>query len=844
MRNPGKLVGGNDSFQINFKTTLTITNIIQQLRLLEEVDSFNEDAKITFSIKVSASNPLLLRGLDRWVKLGLLTDKHIKDIARQDLSCPAIIIPRKTETFTPVNTPSKQSLPIPKSQVPNTPKKRQKIPSSPSKYRVAMVRKKSRRTPRVAQIVQSLMAELSVIWLLLLGVFMVVVSSGVIAATWWEKSPAILQYGILWLYTLGFGFASWWTGKKDNLRLTTQGLRIVTLLLVPINFLAMDSFPLWHSFLGLVGMLVGSLSLTILTVKFFKDNNQSSNNSLPLLNHLGLTYLHWGWTLPGIPLIATYIGVIGTAVITFISPVNNSRNNQRILSFSLTEGIIIYALIILLVRAIFLAQVDVFQLSLAIGLCGWLMGWRSPPKTPWKWIGSCLLTLGWLLSVFVIPSQAIAISLLAIIWLGRRLKKYGSRLYFFMIFIIGVQIHWLLVRSPFSQPIWSNIIDFTNTSNHTFVLSSIVLFPYLFVIILGRHFWLNRSHVKLYIFSEKLLLLFGFILTAVSLINPLVRTVNLTLSTLTLAYETRHKLKLNQRFLLKPLALVTHIGLILTLTSGIDYYFSEISLNMWSFILLGFMLVEILVSLLHFQEQSLLRLLSKNSWEFGLGFATLSYILLWFNLSFDSVFWGLTWLIVPSLLTAIATWYLPRRKLASELSLIAICLLQALTIHFPETQLLGLVFGTVLMIINTQYLRHLYSVIITLGLGITSIFFYLSVLNLSPSLWVLSGVIITLLLWFIRHVLSDNISDLASTYAQTFDVYAYIVSLVTLTRLIDVSLVYTSATNTLISSIVLMGTVTYRSWQPHISNNRIPLLYSILILAIVPIPALSLPLWG
>ena len=106
-----------------------------------------------------------------------------------------------------------------------------------------------------------------------------------------------------------------------------------------------------------------------------------------------------------------------------------------------------------------------------------------------------------------------------------------------MIFIIGVQIHWLLVRSPFSQPIWSNIIDFTNTSNHTFVLSSIVLFPYLFVIILGRHFWLNRSHVKLYIFSEKLLLLFGFILTAVSLINPLVRTVNLTLSTLTLAYE-------------------------------------------------------------------------------------------------------------------------------------------------------------------------------------------------------------------------------------------------------------------------------------------------------------------
>ena len=57
---------------------------------------------------------------------------------------------------------------------------------------------------------------------------MVVVSSGLIAASWWERLPAVLQYGILLLYTLAFGFASWWTGKKANLKLTTQGLRIVT----------------------------------------------------------------------------------------------------------------------------------------------------------------------------------------------------------------------------------------------------------------------------------------------------------------------------------------------------------------------------------------------------------------------------------------------------------------------------------------------------------------------------------------------------------------------------------------------------------------------------------------
>ena len=241
----------------------------------------------------------------------------------------------------------------------------------------------------------------------------------------------------------------------------------------------MDSFPLWDSSLGLVGILVGSLSLTILNINFFKKKNRSSSNLLPFLNHLGLTYLHWGWTIPVIPLFATYIGVIGTTIITLISPKNSSRNNQKFLPFSLSEGIIIDTLIILLVRAIFIAQVNPFQLSLAIGLCGWLIGWRLPPKTGWKLIGSGLLTLGWLLSVFEIPSQAIAISLWGIIWLGRRLKYSGSRRDFFIIFLIGLQVHWLMVRLPIIQPILSKIVDFTNTSNNPLLLSSIILFTYL-----------------------------------------------------------------------------------------------------------------------------------------------------------------------------------------------------------------------------------------------------------------------------------------------------------------------------------------------------------------------------
>ena len=44
---------------------------------------------------------------------------------------------------------------------------------------------------------QSLGEELSVRWLLFLGVFLVVLSSGVLAASQWERFPAVGQYGVL-----------------------------------------------------------------------------------------------------------------------------------------------------------------------------------------------------------------------------------------------------------------------------------------------------------------------------------------------------------------------------------------------------------------------------------------------------------------------------------------------------------------------------------------------------------------------------------------------------------------------------------------------------------------------
>ncbi|MEM8780133.1 MAG: hypothetical protein AAGF26_14925, partial [Cyanobacteria bacterium P01_G01_bin.49] len=354
-----KITSFDESFQFNLNTKITATNLIERLQAWQAAGLFSEDMTINFTVKVNSSHPQLLSGLDRWLQLGLLNSGKVRQLCDQYLTCSLQLVAEKpSETVTP---------------------------SQPSKPR-----QKRRKAPNLGQVLQSLMTELSVIWLLLLGVFMVVISSAVLAASWWETFPAVLQYGILWVYTLGFGISSWWTGKQANLRLTTQALRTITLLLVPINFLAMDSFPLWQSFWGLLGMILGSLSLTVLTISIFRTQSQLDKPLFPLLNHLGLAYLNWGWTFIGFPLIATYVGVIGTTIISLVSPNNAAKKSQKFLPFSLTGAIVIYALIILLIRSIFIAQVNIFYLGLAIGLCGWLMGWRSPPKTLWKWVGSSL----------------------------------------------------------------------------------------------------------------------------------------------------------------------------------------------------------------------------------------------------------------------------------------------------------------------------------------------------------------------------------------------------------------------------------------------------------------------
>ncbi|NJO52123.1 MAG: hypothetical protein HC840_25030 [Leptolyngbyaceae cyanobacterium RM2_2_4] len=159
-----------------------------------------------------------------------------------------------------------------------------------------------------------------------------------------------------------------------------------------------------------------------------------------MINHLGLSYLHWGWSIPGFALIAVYMGVIATVIINLTQRHRETASLERPsrFPFSLNRALIVYALAILLIRAIFIAGVEIERLGLAVGLCGFLLAWLArqdavqpersplppslPPSQPanWETVGGILLGLGWLMSVGSIPWQALSVSGLGLWFFGDR----------------------------------------------------------------------------------------------------------------------------------------------------------------------------------------------------------------------------------------------------------------------------------------------------------------------------------------------------------------------------------------------------------------------------------------
>ncbi|MEN9871084.1 MAG: hypothetical protein RLZZ171_2072, partial [Cyanobacteriota bacterium] len=185
-------------------------------------------------IYVEANQPELLQGLEEWLRLGLISPEQVKKIARNRLSC---VLPIREVV---------ESIPV-LAEINNLGNQRQVLDRATA--------------PHVLQrVFQSFLDELSIRWLLFLGIFLVVVSSGVLAANQWQSFPNLGQYFVLLVYTLGFWGVGFWTGK--DVKLTSQTLTAIAILLIPINFWAISHLGLGRNFLewGIIAVAVISLT--------------------------------------------------------------------------------------------------------------------------------------------------------------------------------------------------------------------------------------------------------------------------------------------------------------------------------------------------------------------------------------------------------------------------------------------------------------------------------------------------------------------------------------------------------------------------------------------------------
>ncbi|NJO58346.1 MAG: DUF2157 domain-containing protein [Richelia sp. RM2_1_2] len=791
----------------------------------------NSNRSLKFEVRLPGEHPHLLQGLDEWLRLDLISDAQIKQICRENLVCQVILEP---ET-------------VPKTQT-------EKVVSQPE-----LAGEKVKATPSFfSTIWRSLRAELSVRWLLFLGMFSVVVSSGALAASQWERFTPVLQYGVLFAYTLGFWGLGFWTGKQANLRLTSGALYIVTMLLIPINFWAMDSFGLWQNPINLLLVGIASIILTGITVLLCKQSIFTGSvqfSKLSLINILGLSYLHWGWKFTGFPLIAVYLAVIGTTIITVFQirtrqqKVEKKDLSERNWGKNITATVIIYASMVVLLRAIFGAGVNVTNLGLAIGIYGWLIAWlgqreedgetrRQEDKEgfssyifPSQTIGGILLFLGWYVTVENNPLQAIAISGLGLWFFHNRLHLYSLKSDFAAFFVVGLQSMWLgwrVLPAEFQSSIITTATQFTNSQNYPWALLSVGLFPYIiFMVVFTDRFYI-KSKPDLARFGELLTLILGFTLTAVALGNPTLRSLNLLLSTITLAIVTHRRFnQISSSITISPpispsphlpLIYLTHITAILTLFSWINLFFPSISQQVWAVICLVVMVGEWLFSV----GEGIWR---RSAWHIGLVLAGLSYLLLWTNVEsiWNGIYlnqsnWGLSWFVTPVTLTVIGSRNREDRKYQQIISTLTVIFAQLLTLPLPGTRLIGLAVGAAVMFVNTRYLKNKLAAVITVGFALSLIFVAVWEKGLlSFAGWFVLSAAIILALWIIRKLLQRG-NELANIYAVATDFWATTLCGCELLLLsLHGAWVYVSGESDILpyaaSAAIILVALSFRHWQ-------------------------------
>lgn len=652
-------------------------------------------------ILVAIQNESILDGLNIWLEMGLIRDDQVRLIAKtRFVSEIAVEKPNYA-------TPSKHE-PIPSSNQPRptTNLSGSHLARSPQAPPKPISPKVTQPPSKVAQTVRSLISEFSTMWLLFLGVFLVVVSSGVLAASQWNNFDAQGQYLLLFVYTLGFFGVSFWTSKNEHLRLTTRALQLVTLLLVPANFWAMDGLRVVNNpagvGLGLIaGCLLSGIAIFLLQTSFLYRESQEITadlqkrrrirrqlSQISIATILILAWLHLGWmNSPYYPLIAVYLGIGAIAISTFLNR-DQGLNTADSSTFPLALITGAYSTVLLVSRALLFANVSIFKLGLALGICGWVLvqitnkterlasaslshqGDKNLAETGdlakrsqsqkssesqsvlsfQKDLGKVLLGLGWLVSVWdQYPWQAFTVSLLITWVLCDRLFKHEEPNDLTYLFFWGLQLLWLgkrLTPEAWGEQTLKSLLTLFQTNSEINLLG-VSLFPYVIVFLVIAAIYHDRQKPSLALRGELLALGFGVTLTCLSFSNIYTLFTNLTLAAITLlvvqARRSPHSSDLN------GLVYCAHIVCLIAMSLGVYLLTRTQSIFAWSGFLLGIMLVEWIVVLVigKFKLQAVslgdgsspqplfqpenphFQAWRDSAWHIGASLAALSYILLW-----------------------------------------------------------------------------------------------------------------------------------------------------------------------------------------------------------------------
>lgn len=765
----------------------------------------------------------LLVGLEAWQHLGLLSDRQIAAFCQEYLTC-LLPVPLQVESQTGIAS---------------------EPPISESVVAQPVIRQPS----FVSRSLQSLMAEVSVIWLLFLGVFLVVVSSGVLAATQWQNFSPVGQYSILFAYTLTFAAASLWTSRQPSLRLTTRMLKIATLLIIPINFWMMDGLQIATSWAGLGFAAIASLTLTLITLRFLRPHVRTVPRLWLAANSVGLSWLHWGWHWEAMPIIATYVGTIGTALILFTEQqaTNSAREASENLGREASDSgdrpgtpetaslLIILSTLLLIGRAVLAAQVPIDRLGLALGVSGWLLcRLARSEQSLWRWSGVGLLVMGWLVAIPAsLPWQAIAVSGLGLWLLIDRLRFHRERATLLTVFLVGLQTYaalWRLIPLEERQRSIEFVTQLAGDRGMPEALIGLGGFPYL-VLVLAVAAWVRQTEQDSSVVesaehtssdlaqnasdsaqetndrakqAEILALISGVILTLIGWENPLVRSLNLTLSSVALAAVAR------SRRLPLGLLYLTHITGLTAVLSWINLLFPGLDPLAWAKVLLGGMAIEWGLSV----GTAYLRW-RRSAWHLGLVLAALADLLLLSRILTPGTAYGnLIGLLIPAGLMLLSRSPFPHQRLAAWLSALML-VVQLPLLNSLNAWLISLGIAIALMLVNTRKLRHLLAAVLTLafGLGFEAVAIaQQTAIPITAGFWVSTLATTLWALWLLRGWLLRSSTPLRQLYAQAANIWA--IALCALTLLVLTGFYLGGLTGSMILATSLtIGAIAFRLWQ-------------------------------